>query len=276
MIPGYLEIRNNHLLINGADSIELAKEFDTPLFVISAPRIRHNIARLLEAASHHEKIKLCYASKANNILGVLRVAREAGIDVEVNSGGELFRALLAGFRPDQIEMNGISKTEREIAEAIEAGIYAINVDSPFELELIEQVAAKMRKGANVTLSLAAGVAPRSPAWSQTALYTSKFGVSPAHARKMMFQALKLPEQINLVGLHIHVGSQTPDPGPYVEALAAMWDHLLWLHRETGHKLQHINIGGGIPVNYLRHNTHAPELGHAQPDMPGADRTSAEI
>ncbi|HKC87799.1 MAG TPA: hypothetical protein VKG02_17575, partial [Blastocatellia bacterium] len=147
-IPGYLEIRDNRLRINGVDAVELAKEFDTPLFVVSAPRIRHNIARLLEATSHHKKIKLCYASKANNILGVLRVARDAGIDVEVNSGGELFRALRAGFRPDQIEMNGISKTEREIAEAISAGVYAINVDSPFELELIEQIAAKTGKRAN--------------------------------------------------------------------------------------------------------------------------------
>ena len=275
-IPGYLEIRDNRLRINGVDAVELAKEFDTPLFVVSAPRIRHNIARLLEAASHHKKIKLCYASKANNTLGVLRVVRDAGIDVEVNSGGELFRALLAGFRPDQIEMNGISKTEREIAEAIDAGIYAINVDSPFELELIEQVAAKMGKRANVTIRLVAGVGTRSHAGLQTALYTSKFGVSPAHARKMMFQALKLPEQINLVGLHIHVGSQTPDPEPYVEALAAMWDHLLWLHRETGHKLQHINIGGGIPVNYLRDDTHAEEIGVAERDMLGADLTSAEM
>ncbi len=275
-IPGYLGIHDNHLYINGVDTIELAKEFDTPLFVVSAPRIRHNIARLLEAASHHEKIKLCYASKANNILGVLRVVREAGIDVEVNSGGELFRALQAGFRPDQIEMNGISKTEREIAEAIDAGVYAINVDSPFELELIEQIAAKLGKRANVTIRLVAGVGTRSHAALQTALYTSKFGVSPAHARKMMVQALKRPDLINLAGLHIHVGSQTPDPEPYVEALAAMWDHLLWLHRETGHKLQHINIGGGIPVNYLRDDTQAEEIGDAERDMLGAALTSAEM
>jgi diaminopimelate decarboxylase len=275
-IPGYLEIQNNHLQINGVDAVELAKEFDTPLFVASAPRIRHNIARLLEAASHHKKIKLCYASKANNTLGVLRVVRAAGIDVEVNSGGELFRALRAGFRPDQIEMNGIAKTEREIAEAIDAGVYAINVDSPFELELIEQAAAQTGKRANATIRLVAGVGTRSHAGLQTALYTSKFGVSPAHARKMMIQALKRPELINLVGLHIHVGSQTPDPEPYVEALAAMWDHLLWLRRETGHKLQHINIGGGIPVNYLRDDTHAEEIGDAERDMLGADLTSAQM
>ncbi len=275
-IPAYLETSNNHLHINGVDAIELAREFDTPLFVVSAPRIRHNIAQLLEATRHHEKIKLCYASKANNILGVLRVVREAGIDVEVNSGGELFRALRTGFRPDQIEMNGISKTEREIAEAIDAGIYAINVDSPFELELIEQVAAGLNKRANVTIRLVAGVGTRSHAGLQTALYTSKFGVSPAHAREMMLRALNRPELINLAGLHIHVGSQTPDPEPYVEAFAAMWNHLLWLHRETRHKLQHINIGGGIPVNYLRDDTHAEEISAAERDMLGADLTSARM
>ena len=162
-IPGYLEIKNNHLHINGVDTIKLAEEFDTPLFVISAPRIRENIARLLEAKTHHPKLKLCFASKANNLLGVLRVVREAGIDVEVNSGGELFKALRAGFRPDQIEMNGISKTETEIAEAIEAGIYTINLDSPFELELVEQVAAKLKKRANVTVRLVAGGGTRSHA-----------------------------------------------------------------------------------------------------------------
>ena len=225
-IPGYLEIKNNHLHINGVDAISLAESHDTPLFVISAPRIRHNIAQLLEAQKHHPKLKLCFASKANNVLGVLRVVREAGIDVEVNSGGELFRALRAGFRPNQIEMNGISKSEQEIAEAIDAGIYTINLDSPFELELVEQVAAKLGKRANVTVRLVAGVGTRSHAGLQTALYTSKFGVSPSQAREMMLRALKQPELINLVGLHIHVGSQTPDPEPYAEAFAAMWDHLL--------------------------------------------------
>lgn len=275
-IPGYLEIKNNHLQINGVDTIKLADEFDTPLFVVSAPRIRHNIARLLEAKTHHPKLKLCFASKANNLLGVLRVVREAGIDVEVNSGGELFKSLCAGFRPEQIEMNGISKTEQEIAEAIEAGIYTINLDSPFELELVEQVAAKLNKRANVTVRLVAGVGTRSHAGLQTALYTSKFGVSPSQAREMMLRAVAKPDLINLAGLHIHVGSQTPDPEPYAEAFAAMWDHLLWLHRETGHKLQHINIGGGIPVNYLRDDAHADEISEGERAMLGANLTAAEM
>ncbi len=275
-IPGYLEIRNNHLTINGADAVALAEEFDTPLFVISAPRVRRNIARLLEAREHHPRLKLCFASKANNLLGVLRVVREAGIDVEVNSGGELFKALRAGFRPDQIEMNGISKTVREIAEAIEAGIYTVNLDSPFELELVEETAAKLKRRANVTVRLVAGVGTRSHAGLQTALYTSKFGVSPAQAREMMLRALQKPGLINLAGIHIHVGSQTPDLEPYIAAFATMWEHLLWLHKETGHRLQHINIGGGIPVNYLRDEAQAHEISENERAMLGANLTSARM
>lgn len=275
-IEKYLEVGNNRLTINGVDSVGLAERYGTPLFVISAPRIRRNIADLLEARRHHANLKLCYASKANNLLGVLRVVREAGIDVEVNSGGELYRALRAGFRPEQIEMNGISKTAEEIAEAIEAGIYTINLDSPFELDLVERVAARVGKRANVTVRLVAGVGTRSHAGLQTALYTSKFGVSPSQAREMMRRALLRPELINLVGLHIHVGSQTPDPEPYVQAFAAMWEHLWWLHRETGHRLSHINIGGGIPVNYLRDRTQAEEINVDERVMLGASLTAAEM
>ena len=276
VIEKYLEVGNNRLTINGVDSVGLAERYGTPLFVISAPRIRRNIAHLLEARRHHANLKLCYASKANNLLGVLRVVREAGIDVEVNSGGELYRALRAGFRPEQIEMNGISKTAEEIAEAIEAGIYTINLDSPFELDLVERVAARVGKRANVTVRLVAGVGTRSHAGLQTALYTSKFGVSPSQAREMMRRALARPELINLVGLHIHVGSQTPDPEPYVQAFAAMWEHLWWLHRETGHRLSHINIGGGIPVNYLRDRAQAEEINVDERVMLGASLTAAEM
>ncbi|MCI0662220.1 MAG: diaminopimelate decarboxylase [Acidobacteria bacterium] len=275
-IPGYIDIDNGHLCINGIDSTELAQEFDTPLYVISAPRIRHNIGRFLKAKAHHPRLKLCYASKANNTLGVLRVVREAGIDIEVNSGGELYKAMRAGFRPEQIELNGISKTEQEIAEAIAAGIYTINLDSPYELEIVESIASRLNKRANVTVRLVAGVGTRSHTALQTALYTSKFGVSPTQAREMMLRALRRPDLINLAGLHIHVGSQTPDPEPYAESFRAMWEQLLWLYRESGHRLQHINIGGGIPVNYLRDDRQAAEISEKERAMLESALTPAEM
>jgi diaminopimelate decarboxylase len=275
-IPGYLEARAHRLHINGVDAVALAEKFGTPLFVFSAPRIRANIARLAEAAQHHARLKLCYASKANNLLGVLRVVREAGIDVEVNSGGELFRALRAGFRPDQIEMNGIAKTEDEIADAINSGIYAINLDSAFELELVERVAARLDRRANVTVRLIAGVGTRSHIGLQTALNTSKFGISPAEARLVMRRAVENSQLVNLAGVHIHVGSQTPDLEPFRQAFTAMWEHLVWLHRETGHRLQHINIGGGIPVNYLRDRAQAEEISEGPRAMLAADLTASSM
>src|SRR5256714_4251648 len=149
-IPSFLEAReNNHLFISGADALTLTHKYDTPLFVFSAPRIRANIARLQAAAKQVERpIKFCYASKANSNMAVLNVVRESGIDIEVNSGGELFKALRAGFRPDQIIFNGTSKTDEELDEAVRAGIYSINVDSIYEIELVEDAVRRARAEVN--------------------------------------------------------------------------------------------------------------------------------
>src|SRR4030095_1264595 len=98
-IPGYLEVHDGHLVINGADALNLVREFGSPLFVFSEPRIRANIERLKNAAKTVDRpIKFCYASKANSNMAVLRSVLESGIDVEVNSGGELFKALKVGFQ----------------------------------------------------------------------------------------------------------------------------------------------------------------------------------
>src|ERR1044072_2408271 len=108
-IPGYLEVRDDHLTVNGVDTIELVKEFNSPLFVFSEARIRDNIDRLKRAAEAVDRpIKLLYASQANSNMAILKGVLESGIDIEVNSGGELFKALRAGFRPDQIIFNGTS------------------------------------------------------------------------------------------------------------------------------------------------------------------------
>src|SRR5829696_7329998 len=133
-IPGYLEAREGRLFIDGADSAALARDFGSPLFVFSERRVRSNVGRLKAAAADvSHPVRFFYASKANSTMGLLAVVREAGIDCEVNSGGELFKALRAGFRADQIIFNGTSKTEREVDEAIGAGIYSINVDSVYEI-----------------------------------------------------------------------------------------------------------------------------------------------
>src|SRR6266508_3988882 len=122
-IPGYLEVRDNHLCIDDVDAADLIREFDSPLFVFSKSRIRANIERLKQAGGAIERpIRFFYASKANSNMAVLKTVLEAGMDVEVNSGGELFKALRVGFRPGQIIFNGTSKSNDELDEAVRAGI----------------------------------------------------------------------------------------------------------------------------------------------------------
>src|SRR6185295_12289889 len=146
-IPGFLEAReNNHLFISGADATALTYKYGSPLFVFSEPRIRANVARLQAAAKTVDRpIKFCYASKANSNMSILKAVRDAGIDIEVNSGGELFKALRIGFRPDQIIFNGTSKSDGEIDDAVRAGIYSINVDSIYEIELVEESVRRLRR-----------------------------------------------------------------------------------------------------------------------------------
>ncbi|HEY7913882.1 MAG TPA: hypothetical protein VIG62_18360, partial [Blastocatellia bacterium] len=140
-VEGYIESRAGRLAIDGVDAVELARKFGTPLYVFSERRIAENTRSLRRAVqSVHPRIKLCYASKANSNMAVLDAVRRAGGDIEVNSGGELFKARRAGFSPDQIVFNGVSKTDDEIREAVDYGILAINVDSLYEIDQIARVA----------------------------------------------------------------------------------------------------------------------------------------
>jgi D-ornithine/D-lysine decarboxylase len=277
-IQNYLEVRDDHLSINGADAVELIQQHDSPLFVFSKPRIRSNIARLTNAAeSVHHPIRFFYASKANSNMAVLKTVLEAGIDVEVNSGGELFKALRIGFRPDQIIFNGTSKSDEELDAAVTAGIYAINVDSIYEIRLVEDAVRRWAesrgeqvKPARITLRLVPEIGTRSHLGLQTALLTSKFGISSSEVLDAFRRGLQNPDLIHVCGIHIHVGSQTPDVEPFAEAFRSMWEHLVTIHSETGHTLEHINLGGGIPVNYLRDASQADQLPEHERDMLGAD------
>ena len=282
-IPGYLEVRDGHLNIDGVDALELVAKYNSPLFVFSERRIRNNIARLQHAASVVDRpIKFCYASKANSNMAILKAVLESGIDVEVNSGGELFKALRVGFRPDQIIFNGTSKSDDELDDAVRAGIYAINIDSIYEIELVEKSVERLRaRGedvapARITLRLVPEIGTRSHLGLQTALLTSKFGISSSEVLAAFRRGLQKPDLVRVCGIHIHVGSQTPDVEPFAEAFKSMWEHLVTIHNETGHTLEHINLGGGIPVNYLRDRSQADDLPEHERDMLGAELEPAAV
>ncbi len=269
-IEDFLEIRDNKLHIDGVDAIGLAREHGTPLFVYSESRIRHNIERLSKSAGVIDcPLKICYAAKAMSTLGILRAIKDAGIDIEVNSGGELWKALNVGFKGEQIIFNGTSKEVWEIENAINADIYALQVDSLYELSLIEETAKRLGKRANVSLRLVPEIETGTHSGLQTALLTSKFGMMPDEAFEA-FRQYKDSANLDLRGIHLHIGSQNPEPQAYTDAFQMLWETLVRIRKETGIKLGHINLGGGFPVNYLRDRSHSAEFPREQLEMFSAD------
>lgn len=274
-IENFLEVKNNRLHVSGVDAVELSEQHGTPLFVYSEPRIRHNIERLKKSAEVIDcPLKLCYAAKAMSTMGILRAIKDARCDIEVNSGGELWKALKVGFTGDQIIFNGTSKEDWELRMAVENEIYAIQVDSLYELSLIEQTAEWVGKKANVSLRLVPEIETGTHSGLQTALLTSKFGMMPDEAFAA-FRDLKDSPNLNLCGIHLHIGSQNPEPHAYAEAFKMLFASMRRIYEESGVTLQHINLGGGFPVNYLRDATQKKEFPDEQREMFAADFEPSE-
>lgn len=249
-IENFLEVSDGKLHIGGVDTTALAAEHGTPLFVFSERRIRHNIDRLKRIADVIPRpLKICYAAKGMSTMGILRIIKSAGIDIEVNSGGELWKALQTGFGADQIIFNGTSKEVWELEMAIENDIYAIQVDSLYELSLIADTAKNLNKRANVSLRLVPEIESGTHSGLQTALLTSKFGMLPAEALSAFAQYKDSPH-ISLDGIHLHIGSQNPEPTVYADALVILFDEIQRIADAADMRMKHINLGGGFPVDYL--------------------------
>ena len=274
-IENFLEVKNDQLHIDGVSSVKLTDEYGTPLFVFSERRIRHNIDRIKRAETLIDcPLKVCYAAKAMSTMGILKAVKDANCDIEVNSGGELWKALEIGFTGDQIIFNGTSKEIWELEGAIEAGIYAIQVDSVLELSLIEDAAIRLNKKANVSLRLVPEIESATHSGLQTALLTSKFGMMPAEAHEA-FRQYKDSPHLNLAGIHLHIGSQNPSAAAYAEAFEVLFVNLHEIYNETGIQLSHINLGGGFPVNYLRDTQQETAFPEEQREMFAADFDPAE-
>ncbi len=270
-IENFLEVKNKQLSIDGVSATKLAEEFGTPLFVFSEARIRHNIERLKAVQDVIDcKLKVCYAAKANSNMAILRSVLEAGSDLEVNSGGELFKAIEIGFKPEQIIFNGTSKTEQELEEAIVWGIYAIQADSLYEIELIEKVSRHVGKRANVSLRIVPEIETATHPGLKTAMNSSKFGMTFDDALVAFKRWKSDDEHVNLCGIHLHIGSQTPNEEPYTTALMFLVEKLHEVAKVTGHKLSHLNLGGGFPVNYLRDNSLADSMNKENAELFASD------
>lgn len=251
-IPGFLEAINGRLHVDGIDTIPLAATFDTPLFVFSEDRIRHNCHEIRHAFQQWRfTTRIFYASKANSNLSLLHIIRDAGLDIEVNSGGELYKALRVGFTPDQIIFNGVAKTEQELREAIATAVFCINVDSRYELDRIIAIAASLNKKANIALRIVPGVETGSHGGLETGTNASKFGISESELLPAYRLALDEADHLNLLGLHIHIGAQTVQTGKFRAGFETLLLRAAQCYALSGQPFATLNIGGGLPVPFIK-------------------------
>ena len=233
---------------DGVSLCSIAEAVGTPAYVYSASAIREQYERLAGALTGLP-FRLHYSVKANSSLAVLALLRELGAGVDIVSGGELHRALLAGFAGRDIVFSGVGKTEAEIEAALTAGVLLINVESEEELILINEVARQRTTPAPVALRVNPEVMVDTPhPYTRTGEKGMKFGIPFDETLRVARLALAM-EHVELVGLDMHVGSQISRFEPYENGVV----RLLQLKREVeeagGKALRYLDIGGGLAVTY---------------------------
>jgi len=268
---GFLDDRTGHLHMDGVDLVGVAEAHGTPLFVYSETRLRQNARQLRRAfAELHANATVCFASKAAANLSILRLVAEEGVAVEVNSGGELAKAKHAGLAADRMVFNGVAKSRKELEDALDPPIKAINVDSVFELERIVEVARARGVRANVALRAIPNVEGGSTAGIETGSTRSKFGLTAAELERCLEIAETHPAEIGLCGLHVHIGSQMTDIGLYLAAANVVAERAAAIKARFPKDFAHVNIGGGFPINYVKYDDQSPEIGYFHSDLTAAD------
>lgn len=238
--------RDGELFAEDAPVRALAETYGTPLYIYSRSHLRRQYAALTEAMADVRPL-ICYSVKGNSNRAVLQTFAELGAGADVVSGGELRRALNAGFPAEKIAFAGVGKTVEEIDAAIDARILFFTVESEAELERIGARASARNASARVAVRVNPDVDPRTHKYTTTGTLENKFGVDLERAERVYDRVLELPG-IEPAGIHMHLGSPLANEEPYVRALEKTAPLCRRL-RERCETFRHIDIGGGLGIPY---------------------------
>lgn len=244
MIPFYYD--NNDLFCESVNLAELANEFGTPAYVYSKNGLFDNY-RQVDAAFMDLPHLTCFALKANSNPELLRLLAKEGAGADVVSGGELKLALEAGFPANKIVYAGVGKTDEEISFAIDSGILALNIESRQELEVTAQIASSMRKKAPIAIRINPDIDIEGHPYLTTGKTANKFGIA-ADEILDCYRWAAAQQWLEIVGIHCHVGSMVQKVDSFVKS-AQMLVKFVEEFQKFGVELQHIDIGGGLGVDY---------------------------
>src|SRR6185312_12594082 len=247
-VMNHFDYRNGVLHAEAVNLHGLAEAVGTPFYCYSTATLERHY-RVFTGAFAGEKAVVCYAMKANSNQSVLRTLAKLGAGADVVSGGELKRALAAGIPPRKILFSGVGKTEAELRAALAADILCINVESEPELELLSRLATETGTTARISVRVNPDVDAGTHAKISTGKSENKFGIPLPRARAVYARAAQLPG-LKVVGTDMHIGSQITDLGKMETAYRILSDFVHVL-RADGHKIAHIDFGGGLGIPYYR-------------------------
>ena len=242
-----------HLTIGGADTVDIAEKYGTPVIVYDENQIRKNCRAFVNSINEYYdgKGRVLYASKAFSCLEMCRIAHEENMGLDVVSGGEIYTALKAGFPAEKMYFHGNNKSLDEIKYALESGVGRIVIDNPEELQTISELAKTTGITANIYMRIKPGIDAHTHNFIRTGQIDSKFGFALETGEAM--ECVKLAskaENVNLIGLHCHIGSQIFDIAPFVHAGEVMMKFIADIKNETGIVIEELDLGGGFGIKYL--------------------------
>jgi diaminopimelate decarboxylase len=238
--------RNGELHCEDVPVRAIAQRVGTPFYCYSGTTVRNHF-RAFDQAFDGVPHLVCFAVKANPAMAILRLLGREGAGADIVSGGELFRALRAGIEPGRIVYAGVGKRRDEIEYALKMGILMFNVESGEELEAINRAAGEMRTRARIALRVNPDIDPRTHPYISTGLKKNKFGIALEQALDQ-YQIARRLANVDVVGIHQHIGSQITEVQPFVDALRKTTSFVREL-RGAGIEIRYINIGGGLGITY---------------------------
>lgn len=249
-----------HLTIGGCDTLKLAEEFGTPLYVLDETTIRNTCRAYVNSFKKYyggNGMPL-YASKVLSCKELCRIANEENLGLDVVSGGEIYTAVQAGFPMEKVHFHGNNKTADEIRYALDVNIGKFVVDNLYELELLNRICEEKNKTANISFRIKPGVDAHTHNFIRTGQIDSKFGfaLETGEAFEAVKKALTY-DNVCLKELHCHIGSQIFDIDPFVTAAEIMLDFMGKIKDELGVVISELNLGGGFGIMYTKEDEPVP-------------------
>jgi diaminopimelate decarboxylase len=242
----HFNYQNNELYCEQIRIRDIAEQVGTPFYLYSRQTLVDHYRKLDTAFAAIDHL-ICYSIKANFNLALCKLLREQGCGADIVSGGELYRALQAGFDPQKIVYAGVGKTAAEIEYALNSNILMFNVESMPEAELINQIAGRLRKKAKLAIRVNPDVDAHTHDYITTGKKENKFGID-YHDAPEFYKIVKRMPNVEVVGMHIHIGSQIETPQPYIDSIKRVIELLNKL-RDSGIHISIFNIGGGMGIVY---------------------------